>query len=123
MSFLAVLLVLAIVYKTRSGKANTSLDVFSSLKPTKTLQYDGTNIYVDAKGYKRFKDSDRLVHRYIAEKKLGRALESWEVVHHIDGNKLNNSWKNLEVYSSWKEHNEVHQNNLLIYGSWHKPVN
>ncbi|MBR0420274.1 MAG: HNH endonuclease [Erysipelotrichaceae bacterium] len=37
------------------------------------------------------------VHRWVAEQMLGRKLEQNEVVHHIDGNKKNNSPENLEV--------------------------
>ena len=35
--------------------------------------------------------------RILMEQKLGRPLEPYEDVHHIDGNKLNNSLSNLEV--------------------------
>ena len=35
--------------------------------------------------------------RYKMEQKLGRSLSSKEVVHHIDGNKLNDEISNLEV--------------------------
>jgi len=37
------------------------------------------------------------LHRWVMENVLGRALEDGEVVHHIDGNKHNNSPENLEV--------------------------
>lgn len=46
-------------------------------------------------------------HRYIASCILGRALRSDEVVHHKDGNKLNNSPENLEVMTV-TEHKRLH---------------
>lgn len=36
-------------------------------------------------------------HRLIAFAKLGRPLEPGEHVHHIDGDKQNNDWSNIEV--------------------------
>ena len=51
-------------------------------------------------GYKKITLSDGtrvLEHRYVMEVHIGRKLESWEVVHHIDGNRLNNSLENLEL--------------------------
>jgi len=60
--------------------------------------------YITKKGYSRFKDSDKYVHRWNAEKKLGRKLKSGEIVHHIDGNPLNNSQNNLKVYKNQSQH-------------------
>lgn len=45
-------------------------------------------------------------HRYVMEKHLGRTLESWEDVHHIDGDKLNNNISNLMVVSH-QEHTRI----------------
>ena len=36
-------------------------------------------------------------HRLVMEKHLGRYLEPYEVVHHLDGNRQNNAIENLEV--------------------------
>ena len=47
-------------------------------------------------------------HILVAESKLGRPLYENEVVHHIDGNKLNNSPDNLMVFSSQREHDKWH---------------
>jgi hypothetical protein len=78
-------------------------------------------IYRDRWGYMRFRYTNKLVHRDIAETNLGRALESWEFVHHIDGNKCNNKPDNLLI-CSWEDHNAIHRTNVLFYGSWHKPA-
>jgi hypothetical protein len=59
--------------------------------------------YVDENGYLRFRDSDKLVHRWAAEKKIGRKLKRGEVVHHINGNRQDNSPENIEVLTA-KEH-------------------
>jgi hypothetical protein len=36
-------------------------------------------------------------HREVMEQKLGRPLEPWENVHHLDGDKANNDPANLEL--------------------------
>jgi hypothetical protein len=51
--------------------------------------------YIDTRGYARFCDSHKLVHRWMAEKKLNRKLKPWEVVHHINRDKLYNHPDNL----------------------------
>ena len=43
-------------------------------------------------------------HRLVMEKKIGRYLERREVVHHIDGNPLNNHPDNLVLFSHNGEH-------------------
>jgi hypothetical protein len=60
--------------------------------------------YVTKKGYRRYKNSGTYVHRRKKKKKLGRKLKPKEVVHHIDGNPLNNSPNNLKVYRNQSEH-------------------
>ena len=72
--------------------------------------------YVTNEGYKQvYKPSSPearsngyvAVHRDVACRKLGRPLRANEVVHHRDGNKLNNRPGNLQVMSPsqhWKVH-------------------
>lgn len=43
-------------------------------------------------------------HRLVMESKLGRYLDRKEVVHHKDGNRLNNDSTNLELYPSNGKH-------------------
>ena len=38
-----------------------------------------------------------LKHRYFMSQKIGRSLTKEELVHHIDGNHLNNNIKNLDL--------------------------
>ena len=128
MLILALLAILYFLYRSHQANNETperEVAVESSIIVTqpKPYKYVGADTYVDDRGYRRFSDSNILVHRYIAGKKLGRKLCSEEVVHHVDGNKLNNAPSNLEVIQSWEEHDALHRNYQLVYGSWHKPIN
>jgi len=51
-------------------------------------------------GYLRDSKTDRYLHRIIMENHLGRKLTDIEVVHHIDGNKKNNSVDNLDIHTN-----------------------
>ena len=65
-----------------------------------SLRYSGSrNNYIKLKG--------RHMHRVVAEQMLGRPLQKGEVVHHIDGDKWNNSPKNLQVMTQ-SEHIKLH---------------
>lgn len=48
------------------------------------------------------------VHRTMMENKIGRKLLSSEIVHHKNGNKLDNRLKNLQIVSR-SEHNKIHK--------------
>lgn len=47
-------------------------------------------------------------HRLVIERKLGRLLEDWETVHHINENKIDNSENNLFVCTS-EQHSKAHR--------------
>jgi len=59
------------------------------------------------------KDHSRHLHRVLAERLLGRKLRKKEVVHHIDGNILNNDPLNLAVFPSQSVHMVEHRSEML----------
>lgn len=64
----------------------------------------GTKTYV--------KENGRHQHRVVAELKLGRPLVRGEIVHHIDGNKKNNTPENLMVMTQ-ADHMRLHHKEML----------
>lgn len=75
-----------------------------------------SKVYIDDNGYYRFKDTNKLVHRWVAEKELGRRLRPEEVVHHINRNKRDNSPENLQVLANQKVHDELHKEDARNFG-------
>lgn len=70
--------------------------------PYKTFQ--NGYIYLYSKDLLKFKAE----HRYIIEQKIGRKLETKEIVHHKDKNPFNNIINNLEILSA-KGHKDKHK--------------
>lgn len=54
----------------------------------------------DSKGY-------AYTHRYLMSKKLNRIIKKNEIVHHINGDKLDNKIENLELLTR-KQHKSIH---------------
>lgn len=63
-------------------------------------------VYVTEDGRRRAKRE----HRVIMAQYIGRKLEPWEVVHHINGNTQDNRIENLEI-QKWDEHTVAHHSN------------
>ncbi|MFC2056246.1 HNH endonuclease signature motif containing protein [Chloroflexota bacterium] len=58
---------------------------------------DESKTHEDENGYLRFNDSNKLFHRWVMERKVGRSLKKGEIVHHINGNKRDNTDVNLAI--------------------------
>lgn len=56
---------------------------------------------------KSFEDGWYYEHRVIIEQYLNRPLKEWETIHHINGDKTDNSLKNLFVCSA-NQHYKAH---------------
>lgn len=58
------------------------------------------------KGYLiiKLKNKWESLHRYLVEKYIKRELTNKEIVHHIDGNKLNNKLSNLYIFKNRNAH-------------------
>ena len=64
--------------------------------------------YLDEKtGYIKFKNTNKLFHRWVMQQHLKRRLKRGEIVHHKNGNKLDNNITNLELIN-WLEHIKIH---------------
>lgn len=96
--------------------ANTlNLSVFSVQKMAQELgvQYVPKDAYICSQGYKMIGKSKnrKAEHRQVMEEYLGRELSPNEIVHHIDGNKLNNDISNL-VLTTRADHLKTHREDL-----------
>lgn len=65
---------------------------------------DGSRKWLNSDGYVMMYDGERSLseHRYVMEQHLGRRLFRHESVHHINGDRMDNRIKNLELWSKYQ---------------------
>ena len=104
-------------YQNAFGRWNTALEILGYGKNRGYRKNYGryTGKYINSSGYrfiykpehpKTDKDGYVLEHILVMEKAIGRYLEKDELIHHLDGNRANNSINNLclmshSSHSSW----------------------
>jgi HNH endonuclease len=68
----------------------------------------------------------KLTHRHIVEQILGKELPSTVIVHHVDGDRLNNSPSNLVVCQDAAYHRLIHQRERALdacgNANWHRCI-
>lgn len=99
--------------RNKRGRPSWNSGKRYSIAPVEKTSYVNSSGYVEiwcGRGpeSRGRKDGYRLAHHLVAEDMLGRALLPQEIVHHIDGNKLNNIADNLYVCESISEHRQIH---------------
>lgn len=79
--------------------------------PLKSKTYNRGNGWIGDDGYKVISVNGKAIreNRHVMQEFLGRTLEPWETVHHIDGNKLNNDISNLQLRSGQHGQGVLHQ--------------
>jgi endogenous inhibitor of DNA gyrase (YacG/DUF329 family) len=88
------------------SKDSSKIDgLYSSCRKCNGHKRKSCGMLVDSGGYLSYKKER--VHRIITEMMLGRKLSKKEVVHHINGDKLDNRFKNLQVMTH-SEHSKLH---------------
>jgi hypothetical protein len=73
--------------------------------------------FYDKKGYPRWRDSKKLVHRTVAANMVGGRIWGGWVVHHKDGNKKNFRKNNLVIMTR-SAHAKLHARQRRAKGSW-----
>ena len=76
-------------------------------------------VYTDGDGYQRFKDSNKYVHHWQANKKYPGVDFKGMEIHHLDGDKTNNKQDNLILLTK-QDHYLLHEQEKKVNAKYHK---
>jgi hypothetical protein len=104
------------VSRKMSGKNNPNYGKPSPMRGKKRPEMWGSNHplykggYTNKIGYREIMVGGEryLEHRYVMEQEIGRKLTEEEIVHHINGDKLDNRLENLQI-TNRADHIEMHR--------------
>lgn len=85
----------------------------------KNPHWKGGEVKIDTGGYRKvyIPYGMKPEHVLIMEKNIGRELKENEIVHHIDGNRINNNIENLKLLESQGAHRTEHaRQRILVSG-------
>lgn len=97
-----------------ADKFNISIYSVNKMAQELKVKYKPKDVYICTQGYKVLgKSKTRITeHRKVMQEILGRPLTSDEIVHHMNGNKLDNRPENL-VLTTRAKHIEEHREELI----------
>ncbi|MGF7431066.1 HNH endonuclease signature motif containing protein [Thermoanaerobacterium thermosaccharolyticum] len=93
--------------KTQKSREKRSVKMKGKLTGNKNPMYKCGHWISNGYIFTKINGKDVPIHRLVASTVIGRPLKPTEIVHHIDGNKLNNQPQNLLIVTR-SQHRTIH---------------
>jgi len=94
------------------------METLNELMNKTRLEFEQADwLFIDGYRAKVFEDEIFWLHRYIAEKALGKKLPAGAEVHHYNGNRYDNRSFNLVICPSKEYHELLHERAKKVFGT------